>query len=105
MNTEEEERWKRIIDAPCYEVSTYGRVRRSPKNVIVYDVKAKRRPGVTLRTGPKQLTYFTVGPLVLLAYVAKPTPKHIYAAYKDGDPFNPRLDNMYWSETKPESKK
>jgi len=96
-----EEKWKRINDAPFYEISTLGRIRRIPKNVIVY-APTKRRTSeiVVLRTGERMATHFLVSQLVLDNYVLKPSKKHIYVGFRDGNKHNPVLSNVYWSDVK-----
>lgn len=100
-NSTDAEKWKVILNAPYYEISTLGKIRRIPRKNIVHDPTKKRSTAVTaLRTGDTTITHFLVGELVLDTYVPKPSRHHTYPAFKDGNARNPVLSNVYWSNVK-----
>lgn len=92
------ERWKVIRDASFYEISTYGRIRRLPSNVIVYDPAKKKSPLVALRTHFGTVTQFHVARLVLETFTKAPSPKHKFVKHLDGSYRNINIQNLEWSD-------
>lgn len=98
----EGERWRKIVEFPDYEVSTFGRVRRiGAKRFLRQAPRPGRYPHlrVELRKGGR-LYWRTVHVLVLIAFVGPPEPGKETACHNDGNPANNRLDNLRWDTQK-----
>lgn len=103
-----EEVWKEIQDYPTFEVSTWGRVRRTKTKRILKEYRNKKRKGggystVSIYnghgTGKYQMKYFYVHKLVMMTFSSEnPFCAHCgmkkEVNHKDGNRHNNRLDNL-----------
>ena len=109
------EEWRIVEDAPDYEVSSLGRVRRATDDIITHWITGKsfvrRRAGWLMATFPhKKSGYIRVtlygnrnvktSTLICRAFHGpKPAP-HYQAAHNDGNKLNNKADNLRWSTPK-----
>lgn len=102
------ETWRQIRHHPGYEVSDLGRVRswlrpgglrideRDSPRVLKPTADAFGRLSIVLRDDRREDRTLSVAKLVLTTFRRGPRDKEI-AAYRDGDPGNCALSNVYWS--------
>lgn len=98
--------WRVIEEAPHYAVSSLGRVKRvvpdklnRPMHILRTPLNDKGYPCCSLHVNGKQL-HRAIHSLVCTAFHGpKPTPKH-EVRHLDGNPLNPRLDNLAWGTSK-----
>lgn len=97
------ERWVPVVGHSKWEVSTEGRVRSWCRNRWGRaDTPRMLDPGMNHQGYPRVNIAGSVRLLhhvVLEAFVGPRPPGH-HAAHKDGNPANPRLDNLYWATPK-----
>lgn len=87
-----------------YAVSSLGRVMRTapgkktyPGKILSTPARSARYPCVRLISGKRIRTY-QVHRLVAEAFLPPPeNPRSTYVAHRDGNPENPRADNLYWA--------
>lgn len=93
------ETWLPLPDAPEYQVSDLGRVRKHG-SVLKKSVRNRGRPYefVNLQIGGRP-TYRLVHRLVLTAFLGFPPAGHV-CCHRDDNPRNNRLDNLYWGTQK-----
>jgi hypothetical protein len=104
-SAEQLEEWRLVADAPNYEISSHGRLRRITNG---RGTRAGRMGGHVNSQGYLCFTFIVDGKrktrslhrLVAHAFLGPPpTPKHT-VAHSDGDRLNPRLSNLRWATYK-----
>lgn len=99
------ELWKPVVGSFLYEVSNYGRVRSSSNSrhgkdvqpILLNDRVVVRLPNINSST--RELN--TLDRLVAEAFLGLDEledSNHIKIIHRDRDPFNCRVDNLYWDE-------
>lgn len=91
--------WSAVFDAPGYEVSTEGGVRRvfddGGFRTLKANVGGRGYPVVSLRVGGKTVTK-TIHRMVAFAFVGpQPSPKH-EVCHNDGNKLNCKVGNIRW---------
>lgn len=94
----DEEIWKPIPGYSPYEASSHGRIRVGPLppgQPLKPSKSPAGYPNVTLWRGIRKS--FTVHALVALTFLGPRPPGKETVAHNDGDPGNPRPDNLRWA--------
>lgn len=87
------------VDGQVWSVKPHGRSTRlakTPRRIKTkiwkgYEVLALSQDGITY--------YFSVGKLLLMAFISPPPFEGAWASFKDGNPLNLSLDNLMWSDS------
>ncbi len=92
------ERWRPITGIEGnYHVSSWGRVRNGhTKRILASHVQGKCRTIILKGNGNGKGKGFSLPRLVLSIFHPIPYMDQYFAAYKDSDPTNNRLDNLEW---------
>jgi len=97
----QEERWRTVQGFPEYMVSDIGRVvsLKMKKIRLMTGTLYQGYPCCSLRIKGQKLKLSKIHRLVLIAFKGDP-PKGHQASHLDGNPGNPRLDNLIWETPK-----
>jgi len=94
----EEEIWSMVLIAPKYEISTLGRVRnKKTGHVLKVGYANGKYPRVTMQTVDGEMPVL-IARQVLIAFGGPLELGYMtnVVGYRDNDPNNVRLDNLYW---------
>lgn len=92
--------WKKVEDAPEYEISNLGHVRKKNKKGEYVSVNVRPSPHYLMfhaRLGPKTYTNVYVHRSVMKAFKPNTDPSLTHVGFKDGNIYNVQLNNLYWT--------
>lgn len=98
----EQEEWRPVVGfEESHEISNFGRVRRKCDGYIYKHVVNDHRQSsvvVYIRNKKGSQSIRSVPRMMAMAFIGVPEGNHQVVYHKDGNRFNNRLDNLYWTE-------
>jgi hypothetical protein len=93
------EQWKEVVDYPMYEISTQGNIRKNDGKGNLYKVSMCPSPVYLMFNvwQHKKATKLYAHREMLRAFRPTDDPKLTHVCFKDGDIYNLKLENLYWS--------